>query len=129
MSFYFDYKTFGNRILPIIPVKVKYKNESLLTNAYVDSGASVCTFNAEIAEFLGIDFSKGKIIYPLGTAGHLKAYQIEATLEIHGVNIKCNVLFSRELASKFNLLGLQGVFDKFKITFDNKNKKIIFEEH
>ena len=73
MSFSFGYKRFGNRILPIIPVKIKYKNKSLLTDAYVDSGASVSTFNSEIAEFLGIDYVKGKIVYPLGTAGHIKA--------------------------------------------------------
>lgn len=129
MSFSFNYKRFGNRILPIIPVKVKCKNKSLLTDAYVDSGASVSTFNAEIAEFLGIDYVKGKVIYPLGTAGHIKAYLTEVILEIHAIDIKCNVLFSRELVSKFNLIGLQGVFGKFKITFDNKNKRIIFEEY
>jgi len=65
MSFSFPYKRFGARILPIIPVKVKYRDKSLLTDAYVDSGASVSTFNAEIAEFLGIDYAKGKVIYPL----------------------------------------------------------------
>ena len=129
MSFTFDYKTLGKRILPIIPVKIKHGNKILLTEAYVDSGASISAFNSEIADFLGIDYLKGKIIYPLGTAGHIKAHLVATTLELNGVDIKCKVLFSKELASKFNLIGLQGVFDKFKVTFDNKNKKITFEKH
>lgn len=128
-SFTFNYKRFGDRVLPIIPVKIKHKDKSLLTDAYIDSGASISTFSTEIAEHLKINYKKGRTIHPLGTAGHIKAHLTQATLEISGLEIKCNVLFSKQLASKFNLLGLQGVFDTFKITFDNKNKKMIFEKY
>ena len=85
--FSFPYKRFGNRILPIIPVKIKNGIKSILTEAYMDSGASVSIFNVEIAEVLGIDYTKGKVIYPLGTAGHINSHLTEAILEINGIEI------------------------------------------
>lgn len=129
MIFSFDYKQFGKRFLPVIPVKLKHKTKTLITDAYVDSGASISIFNSEIAEFLEIDYTKGKTIHPSGPSGTIKAYLVETVIEIHGIQITCNVLFSNEISSKFNLLGLLGVFDKFKITFDNRSKKVIFHEY
>lgn len=128
MVIVFNYKQIGKRFLPIIPIKVGGGSRIIETEAYVDSGASISAFHTTIAELAGIDYKQGKIVYPRGTAGHIKAYEVEATFTIGKTEFKCNVLFSKELTTKFSLLGLQGVFDRFRITFDNKNKKIIFAE-
>ncbi len=127
--FSFKYKQYGNRWLPIIPVKIKSAQNQLLTEALLDTGASISTFSAEIAEFLEIDYTHGKVVYPLGTSGHIKAYLVNVTLEIGEKEIHCPALFSKELVSKFNLLGMQGIFDPFKVTFDSKNKTVLFQEH
>ena len=125
----FSYKQIGKRFLPIISVKIGKESKFIETEAYVDSGASISAFHTTIAELLNIDYKKGEIVYPKGTAGHIKAYKIKAKLQIEKTEINCNVLFSNELTTKFNLLGLEGVFDTFKILFDNKNKKIILEKY
>lgn len=127
MSFAFDYQRVGKRFFPIVPIKVGMQGKFVETKAYVDSGASISVFHTIIAELSGIDYKKGEIVYPKGTAGHIKAYKIRAEVILNESIVECNMLFSDELVSKFNLLGLQGVFDRFKITFDNKNKKIFLK--
>lgn len=129
MNLTFSYKQVGKKVLPIIPVKIRHNNKIIETEAYVDSGASISAFHTIFAELAGINFTQGEIVYPKGTAGHIKAYLVETTILIGEQEIACKVFFSNELGCKFNLLGMQGVFDKFKITFDNKRKKVIFEQH
>ncbi|MFH1544713.1 MAG: hypothetical protein ABIE23_01285 [archaeon] len=125
----YSYERVGKRFLPIIPVAIKNKDKLIETAAYIDSGASVSVFNTIMAEILGIDYKKGKVIYPRGTAGKIKAYSVETILIVANKEIRSEVLFSNELATKFNLIGLKGVFDAFKVTFDNRNKKITFTEN
>ena len=125
----FNYKQIGKRFFPIIPVKIGKENTFIETEAYIDSGASISAFHTTLAELLDIDYKKGEIVYPKGTAGHIKAFKVKAKLVVGKTEINCHVLFSNELTTSFNLLGLEGIFDAFKISFDNKNKKIILEEH
>lgn len=125
----YSHERVGNRFLPIIPVAIKNNDKIIETTGYIDSGASISAFNTEIGELAGIDYRKGKVVYPKGTAGKIKAYSVETTLIVASKEIRSEVLFSKELSTKFNLIGLKGVFDAFKITFDNKNKRIIFIEN
>lgn len=129
MALAFNYKLIGERFFPIIPVRIHRGNKIIETEAYVDSGASISAFHTIIAELAGIDYQRGKTVYPKGTAVHIRAYKNNVEISIGENRFRCDVIFSGELISRFNLLGLQGVFDRFKITFDNKNKKIVFEEH
>lgn len=130
MSLSFDYQSVGKRFFPIVPIKIGNKRGKFIeTEAYVDSGASISVFHTTIAELAEINYKQGEVVYPKGTAGHIKAYKVRAKMLFHKIPFECFVLFSNELASKFNLLGMHRVFEKFKITFDNKNKKIIFEEN
>ena len=129
MVLIFDYKRIGKRFLPIIPLRVYGKKRVIETEAYVDSGASIPIFHTAIAELAGIDYERGKIVYPKGTAGHIKAFKLQVGIGIGEDRFKCNALFSKEMITRFNLLGLEGIFDQFKVTFDNKNKKTIFEEY
>ena len=99
-----------------------------LTRAYVDSGASFSIFNAEIAEYLGLDYRKGNKIYPAGVGGHICAYINEILITIPNIEIWCKVLFSDEFTVKFNLLGRAGIFDRFKVCFDDPEKKLYLYE-
>ncbi len=130
MVLVFDYHQIGKRFLPIIPVKIGGGGIKLIeTEAYVDSGAGFSAFHTAIAELAGIDYKKGGLVYPKVTAGHIKAHKVAAELAIGSTKFKCSVLFSKGLMTRFNLLGLKGVFDNFKLTFDNKKKKLTFEEN
>ena len=92
------------------------------SRAYVDSGASFSIFNAEIADYLGLDYRKGDKIYPAGVRGHADINKI--FISIQDVEIRCKVLFSDEFTVKFNLLGRAGIFNRFRVCFDDLEKKL-----
>ena len=65
---------FGKAILkPIIPIKIKFKENSIKYNALIDSGADFCIFDAEVGEYLGIDIKSGKKEIVGGIVGKEKA--------------------------------------------------------
>ncbi|MHC1569084.1 MAG: pepsin/retropepsin-like aspartic protease family protein [Candidatus Syntropharchaeia archaeon] len=114
----------AGKFYPVIPIELKAKKKQFLTRAYVDSGASFSIFNAEIADYLNLDYRKGNKIYPAGVGGHICAYLNEIFLSIQNIDIRCEVLFSDEFTVKFNLLGRAGIFDRFRICFDDREKKL-----
>ena len=70
----FDYEELAGKFYPIIPIELKANEKRFLTRAYVDFGVSFSIFNAEIADYLGLDYRKGDRIYPADIGGHICAY-------------------------------------------------------
>ncbi|MEA1905869.1 MAG: hypothetical protein U9N12_02780 [Euryarchaeota archaeon] len=95
---------------------------------YVDSGAGFSIFNAEIADYMGFDYRRWELIFPAGVGGHIRAYINEILISVGGIKFSYNVLFSDEFTVKFNLLGRAGVFDRFRVCFDDSEKNICFYE-
>jgi predicted aspartyl protease len=124
----FDYEEIAGRFYPVIPIELKANEKRFLTRAYVDSGASFSIFDAEIADYLGLDYRKGDKIYPAGIGGHICTYLNEIIVALNGREMHCEVLFSDEFTVKFNLLGRAGIFDKFRICFDDQERKLYFYE-
>ncbi|MFQ5976136.1 MAG: hypothetical protein ACE5J5_07480, partial [Candidatus Hydrothermarchaeales archaeon] len=120
----FEYEEIAGRFYPIVPVELVSSEKNILTRAYVDSGATFSIFNSEIAEYLGIDYLKGEKIFPAGIGGHICAYLNDIILVVGGMEIPCKVLFSEEFVIKFNLVGRAGVFDKFKVCFDDAERVV-----
>lgn len=93
----------------------------------IDSGADHNIFHGEVAEVLGIKLTTGKKRKILGiSGGPIKGY-------IHNIEIKpvsmdsfrTPVIFSNQLSPHSQaILGNTGFFDRFKVTFDYKNKSI-----
>ena len=55
---------FGDFIYkPIIPIELKFKNNSINYLALIDSGADLSIIDAEAGEYLGIDVKNGKEEY------------------------------------------------------------------
>lgn len=117
-----EYERVGTRFFPIIDVEIFHKDKSIATKAYVDSGATYSIFNADLADILELDYKKGKKYYPIGIGGHICAYLNKVTLKIKDFDIPCEILFSDEFVVKFNLLGRVGLFDRFRICFDDQEK-------
>ena len=128
MPLTFDYEEIAGRFYPIILIELKANEKRFLTRAYVDSGASFSIFDAEIADYLGLDYRKGDKIYPAGVGGHICAYLNEIIVSLNGREMHCKVLFSNDFTAKFNLLGRAGVFDKFRVCFDDQERKLYFYE-
>lgn len=51
----FDYRFFEGQFLPIVPIKLKGKEDWMATKAYVDTGASYSLFHTDVAEILGLN--------------------------------------------------------------------------
>ncbi len=128
MPLIFDYEEIAGKFYPIIPIELETREKTFLTRAYVDSGAGFSIFNAEIADYMGLDYRSGEMIFPAGVGGHIRAYINEILISVGNIKVSCNVLFSDEFTVKFNLLGRSGVFDRFRVCFDDSGKKICFYE-
>lgn len=128
MPLIFDYEEIAGKFYPIIPIELETRGKTFLTRAYVDSGAGFSIFNAEIADYMGLDYRSGEMIFPAGVGGHIRAYINEILISVGNIKVPCNVLFSDEFTVKFNLLGRAGVFDRFRVCFDDSEKNICFYE-
>lgn len=120
----FEYERVGDSFFPVINVELIHEDKSIITKAYVDSGAMYSIFNADLADVLELDYKKGKKIYPLGIGGHICANINDIILKIEDAEIPCKVLFSDEFVVKFNLLGRIGLFDRFRICFDDQERSL-----
>jgi len=107
--------------LPIIPVQLS--RGTFLTNqfeAIADTGAFDCLFHADIAPAVGIkDITTGTAKPSGGIVKGLPIliYGHELRLVIGSDNFKIQAFFSTEL-SVSALLGRNGFFDKYIVTFD-----------
>ena len=126
-SFSFAYKRFFNDHYPIIKVYLKSPAGIIESEAYVDSGASTSIFNVSVAHDLGINYTKGKCHMTLvGNGAHIPMYIHKIPVKIGDIWVKANVGFSPELGASINLLGQKDIFDRFKVTFDNRGKRVVF---
>lgn len=85
--------------------------------AIIDSGASRCIFHADIGRAIGLNISSGAVETTLGVAGPINTYLHDVCLYIPGGAVIVRAGFSGDLPVA-GLLGMQGFFDVFKITFD-----------
>jgi hypothetical protein len=85
--------------------------------AVIDSGASRCVFHGSIGRFIGLDIEKGTVEETLGVNGVSRMYLHDIVLYAPGGIINCRAGFSEDLPIA-GLLGMNGFFDHFKVSFD-----------
>lgn len=100
---------------PIIPLTILYKDRFVQYQALLDTGADYNVFHADIADYLGIDLTKGKTIRITGIGGDsIKGYQHKVEIKIGKNLIQTTIVFSRQIPSNATaVLGNQGFFDHF----------------
>ena len=104
--------------LPVnIALPTKNAPRSKRFEAIIDSGASRCIFHADIGRAIGLDISKGVVETTLGVAGPTNTYLHDVCLYVPGGIVTVRAGFSDDLPLA-GLLGMQGFFDAFRITFD-----------
>jgi hypothetical protein len=123
----FPYKIYKNVACPIISIGIKGHRSWLLTEAYIDSGASISVFLDKIARDLEIDYLKGKTIYTtVGDGSLIPVYLHKLPVRIGNISFEATIGFSPRLGIGFNLLGRQDIFNRFDITFSDSQKTISF---
>jgi len=116
----FSYQFFRDSYFPIIPLTIIKNNKKINTSAVVDSGAAISIFNSRVTTPIELDIESGEKHIFQGASAKLIGYIHKVRMVIGGSEIECEVAFSDELSTSFNLLGRQGVFDNFRVCFDGK---------
>jgi len=106
---------------PVLNVILKYKNKTRTTPALVDSGADKCIFPTPVGELIGLDVHSVEPEYSGGIdAIKVPVYCHDITIVIRNnpINVRCGFIDKLPIG----LLGQEGFFDQYKITFFYKEK-------
>jgi predicted aspartyl protease len=111
---------------PIIPLTILNKDRFVQYQALLDTGADYNVFHADIADYLGITLTKGKSMRVTGIGGDsIKGYIHVVEIKVGKKLVKTSILFSRQIPDNATaVLGNQGFFDHFCVTFNYKDKAI-----
>ena len=115
---------------PVITVALQYQNTKQKFSALVDSGADACLFPRDVAEVMNIDIKSGARAFFTGIGGgQIPFYFHEVDLFVGEYQVRTMAGFSTSTIGTTGLLGQQGFFDHFIISFDYKNKFIEIKKH
>jgi len=92
----------------------------------VDSGAVFTVFHASFAKHLGLDISGSEQITVVGIGGSRSLWLHDIRLHLPGGPLMARVGFQEDLPVP-GLLGMQGFFEHFRITFDGANRECELE--
>jgi hypothetical protein len=116
---------------PSIPITLNGKNIKFDAIALIDSGADVSAISQEMAEILGLDLNKEKD-FAFGIGGRVESIEskidfvIEKGHEHYSLSIPVKVILG-----KYDfpiLLGREGFFDEFVISFNQKHQKVLLKK-
>jgi len=122
------YKLLRGRLAPLITIGVKIGDMWYPMEVYVDSGAAYTLLHAQIAEGVKFDYRSGKCTYlQVGDGSFIPVYLHDLQIQIGAEQFTATVGFSEKLGVGFNLLGRTGIFDRFKICFQESQRILTFE--
>ncbi|MBM4333998.1 MAG: hypothetical protein FJ117_22745 [Deltaproteobacteria bacterium] len=125
----FRYALHRRRDVPLIPVSLRTGGKWKEVWAYIDSGPFYSIFDDKIAEILDINLPAGeKVLAVVGDGGFIPIYLHTVGIRIGEDEFSMKIGFSHKLGVGFNLLGMD-IFDRYRVTFDHREKKIIFERY
>lgn len=119
----------GEIFRPVANLEFKSTKEDcwIEVEAYIDSGADITLVPFSFGKLLGFELGKDKI-KELSGIGEGKISVIIKKIPLRLGDIKLNIRVAWALIEEVPaLLGRLDVFNKFKINFDEKNKKIFFD--
>lgn len=91
----------------------------------MDSGASFSIFGSERADLLGVDYKRGtRVDLVVGDGDSLKVLLHKIPVEFAGTRFVAEIGFSEQLGIGFNLLGRKSFFDRFRICFDDRHRRL-----
>jgi hypothetical protein len=125
----FNYALHRQRDVPIVPVGLRTSGKWKEVWAYIDSGSFYSIFDDKVAEMLEIKLTAGeKVLAVVGDGSFIPIYLHRVGIRIEDDEFDMRIGFSPKLGVGFNLLGMD-IFDRYRVTFDNRTKKVIFESY
>jgi hypothetical protein len=127
-TFLFAYKAAAGRPSPVVSAGLCVAGKWRAVELYVDSGAFDTLLHAAHAVDYGLDFKKGRKLYAqVGDGSLIPVFLHKLPMQIGGKRVEATVGFSEKLGIRFNLLGRQDVFERFRICFHEKRKVVTFQ--
>jgi len=124
----FQYPKVNGSWRPIISLGLKLQNKWYPFNFYVYSGSEYSILRAKIADIVGFNYRTGnRISLQVGDGSLIQVYLHELEVQLGREKFTCPIGFSQQLGVDFNVLGKRGVFDRFKICFQQDPGLITFE--
>lgn len=128
-SLEFSYALHRKRDVPLIPIGLRTGGKWREVWAYADSGSFYTIFDAQVAEILNITVPEGqRMLAVVGDGSFIPIYLHTVGMRIGEDRFAMKIGFSSKLGVGFNLLGMD-VFDRYRVIFDNRAKKITFERY
>lgn len=125
----FPYVRKGDQYFPVVDVTLRSPKQGLTIKALVDSGASFSVFRAEIIEYLGVPLERGTRLYLEGIGGRILGYRHHLKARVGEKRFLFTVVFSQELSVSFNLLGRDNFFRQFRVTFDERERRVSLRDY
>lgn len=127
-SFRFGYSHFRDAKAPVIPVELWGRGRWHKMWVYVDSGASFTILHTFEARRLGVDLKKCEKFFIVAAGDNrIPVHLAQIRLRIGSVTVRTEVGFCRELGGAFNILGRKDVFERFRVTFSDKDQTVRFQ--
>lgn len=113
----------------VLPVMILAGDRAEAVNAAVDTGSTLCVFQHEIAERLGIRVEDGIEDYVSAMGTIIKVYGHEVTLVVEELSMDLIVYFPAYQQIPRNLLGRQGFLQRVLFGLDDYEGVVYFGYH
>lgn len=115
---------------PIVPVRLVHGTNFVATEALIDSGADCTFFDLEVAHLLGINLRNSSACTITGIAGDIQpAFLQQVELRVGNVTYVLEAGFTNLGQGFVAVLGQVGFFDRFIVTFNQKEGTISIDPH
>ena len=102
--------------LPLITVTLESRKGAVEVNALIDSGAEHNVFNIDLADHLGLNYANGRPVELTTITGQTSGYLLAVRYALRRHRWHAPTIFT-EAADQQGLLGQQGFFENFAVTF------------
>lgn len=121
-------KLFGKILRPLIEFEIKTNIGWVTVMGYLDSGADITLLPLSFAKALGIKIEDEEVKEIKGIGDSAVSVVIkEVQLKIGNVELKASVGIALIEEVPY-LLGRKDIFNKFRVIFEEYNKKLILEK-
>lgn len=129
MSQIFRYKPFRGQLAPLITIGIKMETVWYPVEVYIDSGSAYTVLRAQVADGVGFDYRTGNRIYlQVGDGSFIPVYLHNLEVQVGEERFTTQVGFSDRLGVSFNLFGRTGIFERFKICFQESQRVLTFDK-
>lgn len=96
---------------------------------YVDSGATYTLIQAREIDETSFDYRSGKrVVIQVGSGSVITIYLHQLQVQLGSELLLCPVGISEQLGIRLNVLGKIGIFDRFKVCFQQPQGVLTFEK-